>query len=126
MATASFGLVAIDCPDPRRLAEFYGAILGWEAYAPFGGNDWVQLRAPEGATIAFQKVDDFTPPDWPSGDPPQQLHLDLDVEDLDIGEAEVLALGARKHEVQPNPANFRVYLDPSGHPFCLVRIGSVP
>jgi hypothetical protein len=32
----------------------------------------------------------------------------------------VLALGARKADVQPAPDNFRVYLDPAGHPFCLV------
>jgi hypothetical protein len=31
----------------------------------------------------------------------------------------VLALGAEKAEFQPHPG-FRVYLDPAGHPFCLV------
>ena len=40
--------------------------------------------------------------------------------DLDAGEAAVVALGARKHEVQPGET-FRVFLDPAGHPFCLVR-----
>lgn len=33
----------------------------------------------------------------------------------------MLALGATKHEVQPAPDSFRVFLDPIGHPFCLVR-----
>jgi hypothetical protein len=28
-------------------------------------------------------------------------------------------VGARKHEYQPG-TTFRVYLDPVGHPFCLV------
>ena len=50
---------------------------------------------------------------------PQQIHLDLEVDDLDAGEAAVVALGARKHEVQPGET-FRVFLDPAGHPFCLV------
>ena len=50
---------------------------------------------------------------------PQQLHLDFDVDDLDVGEEQVLALGARKAEVQPGKT-FRVYIDPAGHPFCLV------
>ena len=40
--------------------------------------------------------------------------------DLDEGEAQVLALGAIKAEVQPEPDDFRVFLDPAGHPFCLV------
>jgi hypothetical protein len=31
----------------------------------------------------------------------------------------VLALGARKVDVQPG-TTFRVYLDPAGHPLCLV------
>ena len=47
------------------------------------------------------------------------MHLDLEVDDLDAGEAAVVALGARKHEVQPG-TTFRVFLDPAGHPFCLV------
>jgi len=32
----------------------------------------------------------------------------------------VLAAGATKAETQPGES-FRVYLDPAGHPFCLVR-----
>jgi hypothetical protein len=32
----------------------------------------------------------------------------------------VLAIGARRADVQPEPSAFRVYLDPAGHPFCLV------
>jgi hypothetical protein len=40
------------------------------------------------------------------------------VDDLDVGEAAVLALDATKHEYQPG-TSFRVFLDPAGHPFCL-------
>jgi hypothetical protein len=49
-----------------------------------------------------------------------QRAFDFDVDDLDVGEAAVLALGARKTDVQPEPEAFRVFLDPAGHPFCLV------
>ena len=62
---------------------------------------------------------DHRPPQWPGAEHPQQLHLDLEVADLDAGEAAVVALGARKHAVQPGET-FRVFLDPAGHPFCLV------
>ncbi|HJR93500.1 MAG TPA: VOC family protein, partial [Acidimicrobiia bacterium] len=48
------------------------------------------------------------------------LHLDFDVPDMDEGEKAVLALGARKAEAQPG-TTWRVYLDPAGHPFCLVE-----
>jgi hypothetical protein len=56
---------------------------------------------------------------WPSAEHPQQAHLDFDVVDLDVAEQQVLALGARKTDVQPGQY-FRVFLDPAGHPFCLV------
>lgn len=115
---ARFGLVALDCPDPQRLAEFYMAITGWEI--DFDNGRWVQLRSDQGATLAFQHAPDHRAPTWPEGDPPQQLHLDFDVPDLDEGEAKVLEIGARKAAVQPS-SEFRVFLDPAGHPFCLVR-----
>lgn len=115
---ARFSLVALDCPDPRALAEFYAAITGWEPDRDDG--DWVQLRSDGGgATLAFQRAPRHRPPVWPSDDNPQQAHLDFDVPDLDVGEKQVLALGARKADVQPG-TTFRVYLDPAGHPFCLV------
>ncbi|GAA3233100.1 VOC family protein [Pseudonocardia petroleophila] len=125
-AIATFALVALDCPDPAGLARFYGAITGWEVDGEppelIGDDDgWVQLRAPGGgATIAFQKVSDHRPPQWPGAEHPQQAHLDFDVPDLDAAEERLLAIGARKHEVQPGES-FRVYLDPAGHPFCLVQ-----
>ena len=114
---ARFSLVALDCPDPRALAEFYAAITGWEVERDDG--EWVQLRSNAGATLAFQRAPGHRPPMWPSDDHPQQAHLDFDVPDLDVGEEQVLALGARKADVQPG-TTFRVYLDPAGHPFCLV------
>jgi catechol 2,3-dioxygenase-like lactoylglutathione lyase family enzyme len=117
---ARFSLVALDCPDPLALAAFYGRITGWET-RPQNHDDWVELRSDTGASIAFQRVTDFEPPDWPDGRPAQQAHLDFDVPDLDEGEAQALAIGARKTDVQPEPDEFRVFLDPAGHPFCLVR-----
>ena len=82
-------------------------------------GDWVELVAPEGMRLAFQRAPGHVAPTWPSDDHPQQMHLDLDVPDLDVGEAAVMALGARKADHQPG-TSFRVYLDPAGHPFCLV------
>jgi predicted enzyme related to lactoylglutathione lyase len=122
-AIARLSLFALDGPDHHALAQFYAAITGWtlnEEDAEDGG-DWITLENDGGATLAFQRVDNFEPPTWPSGGHPQQAHLDFDVVDLDIGEQQVLALGARKAEFQPGKT-FRVFLDPVGHPFCLVLI----
>jgi len=117
---ATFALVAIDCPDPRSLAEFYSAITGWPIDESSYGGDWVQLRSDAGVTIAFQRVDDHRPPVWPGAEHPQQMHLDFDVDDLDAAESGALELGARRAETQPDPAQWRVFIDPAGHPFCLV------
>ena len=114
---ARFRLVALDCRDPQALAAFYSALTGWPV--EYDSDGWVLLASDAGATIAFQLAPNHQPPVWPSDDYPQQAHLDFDVPDLDIGEEQVLALGATKAEFQPGET-FRVYLDPAGHPFCLV------
>lgn len=115
MAIARFPSVVIDCPDAGALAAFYGAMLDWKIEVK---PDWVEIRADYGDCISFQQVDNYTPPRWPGQEVPQQMHLDVAVEDLDAAEAAVIALGATKHEYQPG-TTFRVFLDPAGHPFCL-------
>jgi hypothetical protein len=109
----------LDCPDARALADFYAALTGLPAaYDPEDG--WAEVNNGERSTLAFQEVTDYNPPEWPGQDVPQQAHLDFYVTDLDAGEAAVLELGARKHDVQPG-TSFRVFLDPAGHPFCLCQ-----
>jgi predicted enzyme related to lactoylglutathione lyase len=59
---------------------------------------------------------------WPDGKPPQQVHLDLAVEDVTVAHEEVVSLGARilKPAEETTSSNgFQVYADPAGHPFCL-------
>ena len=115
MAIAQFPTVVLDCPNPTTLATFYGAMLDWKVEAR---DDWADIRADHGQCISFQQVADFAAPRWPGQEHPQQMHLDVVVDDLDTAEAAVLALGATKHEHQPG-TTFRVFLDPAGHPFCL-------
>jgi predicted enzyme related to lactoylglutathione lyase len=115
MAIARFPAFVLDCPDPRALATFYGALLDWPVKADDG---WADIRADYGDCISFQKVEGYTPPQWPAQAVPQQMHLDVVVEDLDAAEVAVLELGATKHDHQPG-TTFRVFLDPAGHPFCL-------
>lgn len=117
---ASLDLVVLDCPDPRALGRFYAAVLSWEIVDE--SDEWVTLRGGVGAGMAFQRASDFTPPSWPDGDIPQQSHLDLEVTDLDSAQAAVLKLGATDTgEPEGRRNGFRVFLDPAGHPFCLVR-----
>ncbi|MFF1301106.1 VOC family protein [Streptomyces sp. NPDC058296] len=59
------------------------------------------------------------PPAWPDPQRPQQLHLDIRVDDADAAERAVLALGARRLPGEWD-GRFRVVADPVSHPFCLV------
>ena len=81
-------------------------------------TDPASVCAENGQCIAFHQVADYTPPTWPTQERPQQMHLDMLVDDLDAAEAAVIALGATRHPDQPG-TSFRVFLDPAGHPFCL-------
>ena len=116
MAIARNPTFVIDCPDSGAMAAFYAALLDWK---PDVSDGWADVRPADGSNcISFQQVKDYTPPQWPAQQVPQQMHLDVIVDDLDTAEAAVLELGATRHEHQPG-TNFRVLLDPAGHPFCL-------
>lgn len=128
MSIAKYSVTAIDCPNPVALASFYSKLSGLEV-EPLGdlapeNVSWICLLHNGEGVICFQKVGNFVAPTWPEGPVPQQMHLDFDVKDLDAAEAKVLALGATKAEFQ-SATNFRVYLDPVGHPFCLVLNANV-
>jgi len=117
-AIARMRSIVLDCPDMRVMAEFYRDLLGWEI--TYEDADWTTLSDGGPVKLAFQLAPDHKPPRWPDPEYPQQLHLDVTVDDMDEAERRVLALGARKTEVQPSEKDdFRVFLDPAGHPFCL-------
>jgi catechol 2,3-dioxygenase-like lactoylglutathione lyase family enzyme len=107
-----------DCPDPRSLAAFYAQVLGMRVNED--SEDWVVIGLRPGARqLAFQRASAWVPPRWPDPEHPQQLHLDIRVDDVDAAEQAVLALGARRLEAE-RETGFRVFADPVGHPFCLV------
>jgi hypothetical protein len=114
--------IVLDCPDARQLAEFYRGVLGgvvnrrdprWATSETF-----MTLHVDDGSVLAFQRVDEFKPSRWPDSDSPQQLHLDVDVPDIDVAEREVLALGATL--LHADARGWRIFADPAGHPFCLL------
>ncbi|MBP2703151.1 VOC family protein [Microbispora sp. RL4-1S] len=103
----------IDCADPRRLAEFYSAVTGFDVqyaedeYAGVGDGTH---------TIYFQRVPDRKPAGWPG--PDKQFHLDFRVPDVDRAVEEYLELGATRPEFQPGQG-WVVLADPEGHLFCV-------
>ncbi len=120
----------LDCKDPRALAEFYAALLGWEI-VPIQGEDFVIL-APPGAGygtypgITFQRNPEYLPPVWPEEPDAQQqmAHLDFAVNDLEKAVDYAVQCGANIAEKQFSDG-WRVMLDPAGHPFCLCNLKPV-
>lgn len=116
MSSLRLGGVSLDCADPRRLGAFWAELLG--AQIVLSTADVTIVRV-DGLLLTALRVEDYRPPTWPGGSVPKQLHLDLDIEDLAEAERQALSLGAVRADVQPDPENHLVLLDPAGHPFCL-------
>ena len=103
----------IDCPDPLALAAFYAGLLGQPI--TYRSDNFVVVSASDTTSgLAFQAAPGHQPPSWPDPARPQQMHVDVMVEDVAAAGPRVLALGAGKLD---GPG---VYADPAGHPFCLI------
>ncbi len=105
--------VVLDCPDPAALASFYSQLLGQPV--TYRSDDWVVVAADSTSSgIACQLAPGHRSPTWPETAVPQQIHLDIMVEDVAAAGPRVVALGATR-------LSGDVYADPAGHPFCLIR-----
>lgn len=123
MSEPRFALIAltIDGPDEQVLADFYAALTGSpvERIGPDGSTLSVRFDA---LRLVFRQVERYRAPTWPSDDVPMQMHFELEVDDLDLARARLVAAGATMPEFQPHRADgLLVLLDPAGHPLCLAR-----
>ncbi|MFD5836385.1 VOC family protein [Streptomyces collinus] len=122
---ADLQCVVLDCPEPAELAAFYQSLLGGTVNQPDPrwalSDAWATLHTASGVVLAFQRAADYRPPRWPDPARPQQFHLDFGVADLDRAEKQVLARGAAVLDAGTGGRGWRIYADPAGHPFCLVR-----
>lgn len=119
MAAIRLAAVSLDSDDPGALAAFWRELLGLTVM--FESPDFVALEG-AGILLTTQRVSGHRPPDWPDEGTPKQLHLELAIDELDATEARAITLGARRAEVQPAPEQWRVLLDPAGHPFCITTL----
>lgn len=112
-------VVVFDAADLATESAFWAGMFGgrvfeddmWHSVFDAGGR-WV---------IGVQLAPDHVPPDWPDGSP-QQVHLDLHVDDPASSHAEAIARGARLLQGADDLAaaeGHQVYADPAGHPFCI-------
>lgn len=112
-------VVVFDSADLEAESTFWAQVLGGTVDIE---DHWHMVMVDGAPKIGVQLAPDHVPPDWPDGSPPQQIHLDLWVEDFDVAHERVMSLGARvlkPADEHPEYDNFQVYADPAGHPFCL-------
>jgi predicted enzyme related to lactoylglutathione lyase len=109
--------VMLDCPDAKALAAFYAELLGKPV--TYEGDEAAMIGEVGAQPVGFQQVADYVAPSWPDPARPQQVHLDVMVEDIDTAEQQALAIGAVRLQAEDDD-NWRVYADPAGKPFCLL------
>ncbi|MFC0712694.1 VOC family protein [Cellulomonas biazotea] len=112
-------MVVLDAPDLAAESTFWAGLLDGTV-DPKDEHGWHAVLVDGEQRLGIQHAPDLVAPDWPDG-APQQLHLDLYVDDIAEAHARAVALGARV--LQPadltEPGGYVVYADPAGHPFCL-------
>lgn len=111
-------VIVFDDADLAAESTFWARLLGGTVEAE---DDWHSVYVDGQPRMGFQLAPDHVAPQWPDGTP-QQIHLDLYVDDVRVSHQEALSLGARL--LQPaddldGAQGFQVYADPAGHPFCL-------
>lgn len=120
--------IYVGCPDLLDgragnlvLADFYQIVLGWERSEAYG--DFFLSRSPK-FRVGFNDSgwSDARPPRWPDPDFPQQAHLDISVSDV-ATYAEQVVLGGGT--LLQSGADYDIYADPAGHPFCLYPDASI-
>ena len=116
-------VVVFDAADLAAESSFWAEVLGGTVDAE---DDWHTVFVDGAPRVGVQLAPNHVPPEWPDGTP-QQIHIDLWVDDFNAAHEEVMALGATvlkaAEEVPPEARdNYQVYADPAGHPFCLCWI----
>jgi hypothetical protein len=68
------GAIAVDCPDPAALGDFYKNVLDLEVM--FSSADLVALQG-AGVLLTFERIADHQRPSWPGGPVPKRNCQDL-------------------------------------------------
>ncbi len=111
--------VVMDSQDPERITPFWCGLLGMDVLARLDGGRHVVLHsAHDGFMLGIQRV-----PEPRLGK--NRVHLDIGVDDLDSGVAQVESLGGRwtepgtTHEIAGTGVPWRCMTDPEGNEFCI-------
>jgi predicted enzyme related to lactoylglutathione lyase len=118
-------VVVFDAADLTAESSFWSGLLGGTVDSE---ERWHMVFVDGEPRVGVQLAPDHVPPDWPHGNP-QQIHLDLWVDDIDAAHEKAMSCGARLLQAaaeNDEPDSFPVYADPAGHPFCLCWVKKLP
>jgi hypothetical protein len=111
-------VVVFDAADVAAESAFWAGMLDGLAV---GDDSFHSVVDSSGEWhVGVQLAPHHVPPQWPDG-APQQVHLDLHVEDPHLAHLSAIGLGARLLQAGDLDAaeGHQVYADPAGHPFCV-------
>lgn len=114
--SSRFTDLVVDCYEPERLAQFWGAVLAYEVTE--SSDDDVYIEGPEGSGpgLLFQKVPE-----------PKRIknraHIDISPRDREQQEEveRILELGAKTVDIGQGEQTWVVMADPEGNEFCVLR-----
>ncbi len=113
---STFTELIVDTADPRGLADFWCAVLGWNVTED--DEEGVEIAAAAGSLpkIVFVPVPD-------AKTVKNRVHIDVSPSGCDQAEEveRVLALGARPVDVGQGEPTWVVLADPEGNEFCILR-----
>jgi hypothetical protein len=112
-------VVVVDAADLHAESAFWAGMLDGHVFEDAAFHSVIDAAGEW--RIGVQLAPEHVPPDWPHGTP-QQVHVDLHVEDPEQAHRQAIGLGARVLRAGNlgSDEGHQVYADPAGHPFCLI------
>jgi predicted enzyme related to lactoylglutathione lyase len=117
MSSSTFYSVVVDASDPKALAEFWAAVLGYPIVFEDDSGEEVAVAKDRDTppALLFVKNDDPKPVK-------NRLHIDLNPTDQAAEVDRVIGLGAKRADVgQTGEETWVVLADPEGNEFCVLR-----
>src|SRR5690348_5533055 len=113
---SKFTELIVDAADPRRLAGFWAAVLGWQPTGRYEGAVEVAGSPGTGPSLVFVPVPE-------PKTVKNRLHVDVNPVGCDQAQEveRLIGLGARRVDVGQGEQTWVVLADPEGNEFCVLR-----
>lgn len=115
---ATWWAVTVDCNEPRRVVDFWSALLDSAVIEPGADRSgWFRLQ-PHGSGGPFMNFQPVKEPKVAKA----RIHVDVLVDDLDAAVDRVVALGGAETGMRDELPRGRIAImqDPEGNEFCLL------